>query len=68
MLTNLIMVIISQYKHTSNHHVIHPSLHNIVCQLYHNKVWRGTCSKGYKKGYLVRMPTMHPKHKEILLK
>ena len=50
MLTNLIMVIISQYKHTSNHHVIHPSLHNIVCQLYYSKVWGESAPKVTKRG------------------
>lgn len=49
MLTNLIMIIISQYRHTSNHHIIHPSLHNIVCQLYNNKVWGGSAPKVTKR-------------------
>ena len=36
-LTNLILVDILQYICVSNHHIVYFNLHNVVCQLYHNK-------------------------------
>ena len=36
MLTNLVIVIISQYTHVSNHHILH-LLRNVTCQLHLNE-------------------------------
>lgn len=38
MLTNLVIVIISQYTHVSNHHILHLKLlRNVTCQLHLNE-------------------------------
>lgn len=33
----MVLVIISQYVHVSNHHAVHFNLHNVMSQLYLNK-------------------------------
>ena len=37
-LARVIMVIILQYVSISNQHVVHLKLHNVICQLYLNKI------------------------------
>lgn len=50
--TNLIVIIIVQYIHVSNHHVYTLNLHNVLCQLYLSKAGKNLKIFKYKRKIL----------------
>ena len=48
-LTNLIVVIISQDIHMSNHHIVNLNLHNVICQLNLNKTMEKNTMHQFKE-------------------